>query len=357
MFTPESVRARRTLLRQYGLSDSVDLSSLNDIVTLAVRMCEVKTGTITLFGDDRQRYVLNIGMKISELPLDETICAHVLSETGVTVIPDTQADQRTRDLAVCNGIEGFRFYAAAPLRAGNGRVIGTLTMLDPEPRDLNDDQRMLLVVMAKQVMAQLDLRRALRRADLMRREVDHRVKNSLQSVASLTRLQARRVTSTEAREALEIVSRRIDTVAALNSELYRIGNDRKVGLSGFLASVIDLIRSSAPERVTISLECADVNISARHAGSLAIIVNEFTTNSFKHAFPDDRAGHIEISGRQTTPGTFVLTCRDDGIGFSGQAPGNGLGFAIIDSAVESVDGEIERGGEAPGHEIKVEFGI
>lgn len=354
MLSHEQRRARRATLRSYGLSRDSDLTSLREIIVLAMRLCGVEQGNISLFDEQRQWFVVREGMDVEELPLEETICMRVISHSGVTVVEDTCADPRTASLSICT--DGtVRFYAAAPLLTGSGRVFGTLTVMDRTPRSLTEDQITMLGVMSRQVMAQLELRRALRRADVMRREVDHRVKNSLQSVASLTRLQSRRVETPEAREALEVVSRRIDTVAALNSELYRTGTDRKIGLKSFLSSVVDLIRASAPERVTISLDCADVNISAQHAGSLAIVVNEFTTNSFKHAFPDDREGHIEIVGRQIEPGTFRLTCRDDGVGVSN--PGTGLGIAIIESAVESLSGEIEREIEGPGYAIAVEFGI
>ena len=354
MLSHEQRRARRATLRSYGLSRDSDLTSLREIIVLAMRMCGVGQANISLFDEQRQWFIVREGMDVEELPLDETICMQVLTRSGVTVVEDTVNDPRTAHLPICkDGTVGF--YAAAPLLTGNGRVFGSLTIMDRTPRSLTEDQMSMLAVLSRQVMAQFELRRALRRADVMRREVDHRVKNSLQSVASLTRLQSRRVETPEAREALEVVSRRIDTVAALNSELYRTGTDRKIGLKSFLSSVVDLIRASAPERVGISLDCADVNISAQHAGSLAIVVNEFTTNSFKHAFPDDREGHIEIVGRQIEPGTFRLTCRDDGVGASN--PGAGLGVAIIDSAVESLSGEIDRDTEGPGYAITVEFGI
>ena len=354
MLSHEQRRARRATLRSYGLSRDSDLTSLREIVVLAMRMCGVSQGSISLFDEQNQWFVVREGMEIQELPLGETICHRVIEPSGVTVVEDTSKDSRTVDLDICHGGK-VGFYAAAPLLTGSGRIFGTLAVMDPTPRSVTEDHISMLGVLSRQVMAQLELRRALRRADVMRREVDHRVKNSLQSVASLTRLQSRRVATPEAREALEVVSRRIDTVAALNSELYRTGTDRKIGLRPFLSSVVDLIRASAPERVTISLDCADVNISAQHAGSLAIVVNEFTTNSFKHAFPDDREGHIEIVGRQTEPGTFRLSCRDDGVGATD--PGAGLGLAIIDSAVESLSGEIERDIDGSGYAITVEFGI
>ncbi len=342
MLSQDNRRARRAALRSYGLTRDTDLASLREIVDLAVAICDMPMGNVSLIDEQFQWFVVRAGTERSELPLEDTICARVIAADapeGVVVIEDTHRDPRLETAAACQEAEGIRFYAAAPLLTPQGRVIGTLSVADIRPRRLTDGQRKLLSVLSRQVMAQLDLRRLLRRADVMRREVDHRVKNSLQSVSSLTRLQARRVTSDEARDALEVVSRRIDTIAALNSELYRAGNERKLALRAFLESVTHLIRASAPENVAISLSMDDVNISAGHAGSLAIIVNEFATNSFKHAFPDGRGGRIELTGRQEHPGQFRMTCRDDGVGVGSAPPEGGLGLSIIDSAVESLGGE------------------
>ena len=357
MLTTENRRSRRAALRAYGLSADTDLSSLRELLEVAVHGCDVTMGNISLLEDARQLYLVRHNIPFEELLLEDSICGNVLTGRETVVIEDTLADPRTNTLNICHGKESIRFYAAAPLVTEAGRIIGTLTVAHDEPHQLTEPQLRLLQVLSRQVMTHLDLRRALRRAEVMRREVDHRVKNSLQSVASLTRLQSRRVSSVEAREALEIVSRRIDTVAALNSELYRIGTDRKVGLANFLGSVVTLIRASAPERVHMSVDVADVNISAAHAGSLAIAVNEFTTNSFKHAFPDNRDGRIEIVGRQTSPGQFRLSCQDDGIGLRPDAVGSGLGLSIIDSAVESIHGELIREESSPGYGIHIDFSI
>lgn len=356
MLTIDNRRARRVALRTYGLTRDSDLTSLREIVDLATKICETPMAFLSIIEDETQYFLIRIGFDFVELPIEDTICGQVLDTGRFVAIRDAHDHPGLKVLPPCTA-HGVRFYAASPLTTPQGRTFGTLTVLDREPREISDLQRETLEVLSRQVMAHLALRRTIRRAEVMRREVDHRVKNSLQSVSSLTRLQSRRVQSAEARDALEVVSRRIDTIAALNSELYRTGTDRKVALKGFLASVVELIRASGPENVHVSLDMDDVSISASHAGSLAIIVNEFATNSFKHAFPDGRQGRVDILGRQERPGQFRLTCRDNGVGTGPDVPGAGLGLAIIDSAADSVDGEITRTTDGEGYVIEIEFGI
>lgn len=351
-------RERRATLRSYGLSPDNDTSALEEIVAVAARLCRKPMAFVSLIEDERQLFIARHGIQLKETPISQSICAIIVDAPGVTVIDDTRSDPRTASNPLCAGGPNIGFYAAAPLKTKNGRNIGTLAVLDHEPGQMAELERDILAVLSRQVMAQLDLRRALRRASVLRREVDHRVKNSLQSVASLTRLQARASDNPEVREALQIVTRRIGTVAALNSELYRQDVENQVALPTFLGSVIELIRDSAPGAVEITLDCAEILITAERAAAIAIIVNEFATNSFKHAFPDDRPGRIMFECRFETPTCVSLSCRDDGIGLGFDAPpSTGMGLAIIESAVDQLDGEQADIELECGHGIRVEFEV
>ena len=329
-------------LRSYSVLDTESEAAFDEIVSLVASICDKPVALISLVDEERQWFKAELGFGRRETPLDQSICAKVMFADDVVIIKDTLLDPRSRDNPLCTGMPHMRFYAGAPLTAPNGEILGTLCVLDDKPGDLTQLQRDTLVVLANQVMAQLNLRRALRRADILRREVDHRVKNSLQTVSSLARMQAKRVSGAEAREALEVVGRRIETVAALNSELYRSESVEQIALQPFLETVVSLISDGGPDNVKLGLKVDDVSVTSAAAGSIAIIVNEFATNSFKHAFPDGQTGTIEFTGRQIRPGQFQLVCADDGIGVDQEATDNGLGMTIISSAVDQLDGRMER---------------
>ncbi len=341
MYEPDWIeRERRATLQSYGLTSEDDTGSLDEIVRLTARLLDKPVVFVSLIESDRQWFLARHGdLGGRSMPISMSICRHIMEAPGVTIIPDTLKDDRTRDNPICKGERGFRFYAGTPLVARNGRSLGAFATLGYEPAELSELGVEVLELQGRQVMAQLNLRKALRRADVMRREVDHRVKNSLQSVASLTRIQARRVVSEEARDALESVSRRINTVAALNQQLYASDSDQTVELKPFLRSVADLIRESISDAVTVDLEAQELKIDASMAGALAIIVNEFTTNSAKHAFEDGMTGTVTMTARLAAPGQFTLICRDDGRGYDPGTAGTGLGMAILDSAVDQINGE------------------
>ncbi|RVT84478.1 GAF domain-containing protein [Rhodobacteraceae bacterium CCMM004] len=351
--------ARLHTLRGYDVQQTETAREFDDLAGLAAEICGAPIGLVSLVEETRQVFIGVHGLHLRSTPIEQSICVQVMFDAGTTVIEDTRADPRTDANPLCvSGPRPLLFYAGAPLKAPNGQPLGTLCVLDERPRQLSESQRRHLEILADQVMAQLNLRRTLRRAEILRREVDHRVKNSLQSVASLARLQARRVHSDEAREVLDVVGRRIATVAALNSELYKTSRSERVELAPFLSTVTDLIRESAPDGVTVSLGVDPVSVGAGAAGALAIVVNEFATNAFKHAFPDDRPGTVTITARQVAPGEMVLTCADDGVGMPRDAPpSEGLGMTIIRSAIEQLEGEERSPTPVAGHAIEIAFSL
>lgn len=346
--------ARLDALRDYEVLDTDPEAVFDDIVKLASAICDMPMSIISLVDSDRQWFKAEIGMGTRETSLDESICAHAVLEEDFLEISDTVLDPRTVDNPLVTGDPLLRFYAGAVLQTPEGLPIGSLCVLDHRPRELTPLQRDTLRVLARQVMAQLDLRRALSEADLLRKEVDHRVKNSLQSISSLTRLQARRAETGEAREALGIVQRRVDTVAAMHEALYRSETDGMVAMRPFVEKVAALIRGSAPDSVSIRTQIADAEISSTQATALGVILNEFASNSFKHAFPEDRSGTVLF--RADCEGDEIrLNCSDDGVGFAGEPRTGSLGLTVMEASAHQMRGTYDLSSDAGGTRLLLEF--
>ncbi len=165
---------RLRALSSYDILDTDRQQTFDDVVQLASQLSAVPICVVNLIDADRQWFKAEVGLGMRETPIDTSLCAHVILDTDFVEIPDTLADPRRADNPMCRGDAGFRFYAGALLRSDAGVPLGTLCVLDYRPRTLTPLQRDTLRVLARQVMAQLDLRRALRTADILRREVDHR---------------------------------------------------------------------------------------------------------------------------------------------------------------------------------------
>ena len=245
---------RIAALRDYDILDTAKESDFDDIVELASRLCGTPISVINLIDVDRQWFKAEVGLGVRETPLDTSLCSHAILEKDFMEIPDTLQDRRMQDNALCAGDPGLRFYAGALLQTPDGLPIGTLCVLDYQPRALTDLQRHALRVLAKQVMAQLDLRRALKRQELLSKEIDHRVKNSLASVAGMVRLQISRAADPALRAALETVQQRLRTISLLHEELYSTRGQDEADLGRYLATLRAMLQEGAPDGVQVEVD-------------------------------------------------------------------------------------------------------
>ncbi|WP_276718078.1 sensor histidine kinase [Pseudooceanicola nitratireducens] len=356
--TPSDQKDRLKDLQDLNILDTDPEEKFDDVVNLASKICGMPISLISLVSDDRQWFKSSVGMEAAETPIEQAICAHAILEDDFLEIRDTRTDPRTADNPLVTGDENLRFYAGAVLRSRRGNPVGTLCVLDNKPNALNALQRETLRVLARQVMSQMELRRALKEAELLRQEVDHRVKNSLQSVSALTRMQARSVTSPEAREALDLTRRRIETVALLHQQLYAAHNAGRVDMRAFLPRVAQLLQGSMPDHIRIETQVDDLWLSATRAAAVGVIINEFAANVAKHAYPDGRQGRVTLALTALGEDRVQLICKDDGVGMPDKAPAaSGLGLRIIEASAQQLGGHAEMKGGPGGTSITIEMPV
>ncbi|MFM0147507.1 PAS domain S-box protein [Paraburkholderia sp. RL18-085-BIA-A] len=157
---PWNEAARLEALRNLGILDTPTEADFDDVVALTASICEVPICAINLIEDQRQWFKAEIGLGVREMPLDVSICASALLQPDLLVVPDLTQDDRFCANPLVAGEPKLRFYAGAVLRTRSGLPIGTLCVLDYVVRDLSPLQRHTLATMARQVMAQIELRKA-----------------------------------------------------------------------------------------------------------------------------------------------------------------------------------------------------
>jgi PAS domain S-box-containing protein len=155
--------ARLAALDEYAILDTDAEKGFDDVVLLAQNICDVPIALVSFVAADRVWCKARIGFPDCETDLNSSVCAHVLTEQDLLVIPDLAQDPRTQTSPLVSGGPRIRFYAGAPLRTPDGMVLGSLCVIDvePRPRGLSANQAESLRALAGQVMAQLELRRAL----------------------------------------------------------------------------------------------------------------------------------------------------------------------------------------------------
>ena len=152
---------RLDVLHDLGALDSGAEKVYDEITQLTAELCNVPVCLISLVEEDRQWFKSKVGLGIGETSIEQSICAHAITQNDYLEIPDTHLDHRTLNNSLCLGDKPFRFYSGAILRTLEGWPLGTLCVLDYEPRQLSLLQKRVLEVHAKSVTRQLELTRAL----------------------------------------------------------------------------------------------------------------------------------------------------------------------------------------------------
>jgi two-component sensor histidine kinase len=355
--------ARLAALRSYDILDTPRETDFDEIAQLASAICEAPISVVNLIDADRQWFKAEVGLGVRETPLETSLCSHVILESEFVEIIDTLSDPRMCDNPLCLGDRGLRYYAGALLQTPDGLPLGTLCILDYRPRALTGFQKGALQTLSRQVMAQLDLRLALQRQKILLKEIDHRVKNSLQSIAAILRLQLRQETDARGRAILSDVSARVANVALLHEHLYAAEAVESVEAGSYLAGVAGIIQATLPEGVRITVEATPTPLDPKRAAALGMLVSEFIANSVKHAFAGRDGGTISFRLEEGPEGTRILICRDDGPGMPQEAgpvamtARRGIGMRLIEASATQLGGEIRRDPAMPGFGLSITFPV
>ncbi|MEQ9226557.1 MAG: histidine kinase dimerization/phosphoacceptor domain -containing protein [Parvibaculum sp.] len=195
----------------------------------------------------------------------------------------------------------------------------------------------------------------LRERAVLLQEMQHRVANSLQIIASVLLLKARTVKSEETRLHLQDAHDRVMSVAAVQQHLQASSGDVEVGpylvkLCESLAS--SMIRESRP--LALKVHSDEATISSQKAVSLGLIVTELVINALKHAFPDSRGGLVDVSYHAERQ-DWTLTVTDNGIGRHAASPAAkvGLGTSIVEALANQLGAHIVISDASPGAKIAV----
>ncbi len=221
-------------------------------------------------------------------------------------------------------------FRALPLRP-RGETLGALLLM----QDVTELRRRDRQIMSK---------------DATIREIHHRVKNNLQTVAALLRLQARRVSVPGARAALEESMRRVQSIALVHETL-SVSIDESVDFDEIVDRLLVMLSDvmGSANRIAVRRTGSFGEIPAEVATALVLVLTELVQNAIEHAFPDDRKGTVSVTAERAR-GQLTVEIVDDGIGlpadFTGQ-PNDRLGLQIVRTLVSAeLNGTVEFRGHA-----------
>ncbi|HET7839559.1 MAG TPA: histidine kinase dimerization/phosphoacceptor domain -containing protein [Rectinemataceae bacterium] len=191
-----------------------------------------------------------------------------------------------------------------------------------------------------------ELEAAVAEKTLLLEELEHRVKNSLNLVASMLGIEARSLHEGECAAPIMAAQARIRTVASLYERLSEGRDAKHLECAPYLEGIIRKLRETycpAGGRVRIGTRLAPLRIDAKRAASIGLILNELITNSLKHAFPGEAAGEILVETRLEGD-RLGLRVADDGVGLPGcrePAAGRGQGLQFVEMLTRQLCAELE----------------
>jgi two-component sensor histidine kinase len=195
--------------------------------------------------------------------------------------------------------------------------------------------------------AEENLKRSLGEKDILLREVHHRVKNNMQIISSILRMQQRQMSDPEMIAALEESQNRIRSLALIHENLYRHENLANILFSKYATSLANnLARSFADQQshVTFRFDLPEVYLPLDIGIPCGLMLNELISNAFKYAFTDVKKGTISISLKQDTNGQLHLSVHDNGPGMPIDKPlekKGSLGMKIINKLAQQIGGSLK----------------
>ncbi|MHB8283372.1 MAG: PAS domain-containing protein [Caulobacteraceae bacterium] len=151
-------------LARYAILDTGPEAAFDDIVKVVAALCHTPIAAVTLVDDARQWFKAEVGLGVSGTSRSDSFCTHAIEQGGLYVVPDAAEHPLFRDNALVVGPPYIRFYAGAVLETERGFRLGSLCVIDTEPRPqgLTRDQSVALRAMGRQVVALFELRRSLK---------------------------------------------------------------------------------------------------------------------------------------------------------------------------------------------------
>jgi len=232
----------------------------------------------------------------------------------------------------------FLLHARKVLGTNDGHALILLGFEDITDRRAIEREKRLL---------QLRTDDLLRQKEVLLAEMQHRIVNSLQIIASILMLKARAVTSEETRQHLQDAHRRVLSVAAVQQHLHASGRTDTVDIAPYLSKLCDslaqsMIGESRPATLTVTADQGTV-VSA-DAVSLGLIVTELVINALKYAFPDTKDAATVMVTYEVNGTDWKLTVADNGVGRpenSGPPAKGGLGTSLVQALAHQLDAQVE----------------
>jgi len=334
---PKNESQRMAAVRRYDILDTPPDGAFDRITAIAARRFDVPISIISVVDHDRIWFKSHHGLDVKQIGRDPGLCASAILSRLPHVLSDASIDARSLANPLVAGDFGLRFYAGVPLQTQDGFNLGTLCVIDKEPRPVDqkqiDDLKDLASVVMDQMELRLSARQAIAQAQLMAKEIDHRVTNSLQFISGILTMQGRNSNS-ETASHLEMAANRVAAVAQVHRNFYT-NEAEEVSCISFLRRLCADLSGILGNPIKVQGD--EGKVPTTRIQPIGLMLNELVTNAAKHG-----AGTINVAYKIVGDLHELSVC-DEGQGLANDFDPEktaGLGMKVVKALAKQLGGHM-----------------
>ncbi len=367
-------------LKSYSILDTLPEEDYDSLTAIAAQICGTPISLVSLLDERRQWFKSHHGLDVTETPKEYAFCSHAITnDSDVFIVQDARLDERFHDNPLVTGNPHVIFYAGVPLVNESGLPMGTLCVIDNEPKVLGESQVRSLRALAKQVMnlmtlrlKSLELETTLKDLGQRNRDLErfatvaaHDIKSPLGNIQALTRMLKQGYEHALGESGNEVVDLIADSSSQLmqlvdglleysHTESLMIDNKLDVEIASLEKSMSGMLSCEANKQVRFITDLQFIRINQTILEQLLI---NLVGNAIKYGDKDPTVVTVEI-GLKDEYYTLDVTDNGPGIGeedlervfhvFETAAladrfgvQGNGIGLATVERIVRKLGGEIQ----------------
>lgn len=375
---PVNETERLSALYEYKLLDTLPEKEYDNITKIASEICHTPISMITLIDNDTQFHKSRTGLDVGAIPRDHAFCSHaILNPKEIMEVNDSSKDNRFHDNPYVLGDPHIAFYAGVPLVNEDGHALGALCVIDHKPKSLSAEQKETLEALARQVVAQFELRRKNLLLEQQQKELKilndelerfayvaaHDLKSPCSNLAMLSGFLKEEYSAqldADGKEMLDnlgtasgTLTRLIDGILLHTKTVNMPGVEKEHFTFGSLAA--DLMQVvDKPRGFSITVHNPEVQIYASRPALFQILLN-LAVNAIKHN--DKTEGEVQLQATDNGD-KYTFSVVDNGPGIppahhekifelftvlgrdKDGAKGNGIGLSTVKRLVLKYDGEV-----------------